>query len=165
MSKVRIYVDGAAKPTNTEIKWAGGWAFVAYNGDETELIKKASGSLIGTNNISELTAIIAALNYSVREKFPLVVIVTDSQYCIQGISDWIDNWKTNNWRTAAGTPVKNKEQWVVIQRLIDQLTENNQFLEWEWVKGHSGNLGNDLVDKLASKEAENFKKEVVQNAR
>lgn len=165
MSKVRIYVDGAAKPTNTEVKWAGGWAFIVYNEDETELIKKVSGSLIGTNNISELIAIIAALNYSVGAKFSQIVIVTDSQYCIQGITDWIDDWKTNNWMTAAGTPVKNKIQWETIQRLIDQLTRNNQSLEWEWVKGHSGNLGNDLVDKLASKAAENFKKEVTQSAR
>jgi ribonuclease HI len=75
-----------------------------------------------------------------------VELFTDSKYVMDGITQWIHNWKKNNWRTAAKKDVKNKELW---QRL-DELINFHQ-VQWHWVKGHSGDPGNELADLLANK--------------
>ena len=75
-----------------------------------------------------------------------VELFTDSKYVMDGITQWIHNWKKNNWRTAAKKDVKNKELW---QRL-DELINSHQ-VQWHWVKGHSGDPGNEMADLLANK--------------
>ena len=64
---------------------------------------------------------------------------------MQGIQEWIKNWKINNWRTSQKKPVKNKELWQELDELV-----SNRNIEWQWVKGHSGNFGNEIADKLAT---------------
>jgi ribonuclease HI len=75
-----------------------------------------------------------------------VVLMTDSKYVKQGITEWISNWKRRNWRTAANKPVLNAELW---QRL-EQATRRHK-IEWRWVKGHSGHPENERADRLANK--------------
>ena len=80
-----------------------------------------------------------------------IQIITDSQYVIKGITDYIKKWQQNNWQTAANKPVKNQDLWIKMNHLVEKLALNLQF---KWVKGHSGNKMNDKADKIAQIEAE-----------
>lgn len=97
-----------------------------------------------TNNRMELTAAIEGLA-ALREHCQ-VILTTDSQYVRQGITQWLANWKSRGWRTAAKAPVKNQDLW---QRL-DELAQRHS-VEWHWVKGHSGHRENELADALANR--------------
>jgi ribonuclease HI len=91
----------------------------------------------------ELTAVIEGLRALKR---PCEVeLITDSRYVMQGINDWLDNWKRNGWKTAARKPVKNIDLW---QQLDDEVQRHR--ISWRWVKGHSGDAGNELADELAN---------------
>ena len=93
----------------------------------------------------ELTATIKALKY-IKPKSN-IVIFTDSKYVIDGINNWILKWKQNNWKTANKKDVKNKELWL---NLYEYISYHN--VNWEWVKGHSGDVLNEAVDKIAREE-------------
>ena len=92
----------------------------------------------------ELTAAIKALEYLPENSS--AVLTTDSKYVMQGITEWIKNWKSRGWKTANKKPVLNQELW---QRL-DTLT-NLHTIKWQWVKGHSGHRENEIADQLANK--------------
>jgi hypothetical protein len=83
-----------------------------------------------------------------------VVITTDSQYVKNGIEGWIIKWKKNGWRTAKGDPVKNKQLWEDLDAQLHRLKQHHFVIEWQWVKGHSGDYWNERVDKLANEEAQ-----------
>lgn len=70
---------------------------------------------------------------------------TDSKYVMQGINEWMAQWKQNGWRTAAKKPVKNIDLW---QQLDDEVNRHN--INWQWVRGHAGIEGNELADRLAN---------------
>ena len=141
MKVVTIYTDGACKGN----PGAGGWgAILKYGEAEKELW---GGEPETTNNRMELMAAIAALECLKRGSD--VVLYTDSQYLRQGITEWIFGWKKKNWRSSTGTPVKNVELW---QRL-DNAAEPHK-IEWRWVKGHSGDPGNERADQLANRGCE-----------
>ncbi|HIC29723.1 MAG TPA: ribonuclease HI, partial [Rhodospirillales bacterium] len=72
-------------------------------------------------------------------------LYTDSKYVMQGITDWIDGWKRNGWRTAAKKPVKNKDLWQMLDGVLD-----GHDIGWHWVKGHAGHAENERADQLAS---------------
>jgi ribonuclease HI len=97
-----------------------------------------------TNNRMELMAAIEALK-SLKRSCKLT-LYTDSQYVRKGITEWIINWKKRNWKTAAKKPVKNDDLW----RLLDMHVTRHD-VEWVWVKGHAGNLGNEAADQLANR--------------
>ena len=140
-----MYTDGACKG-NPGI---GGWGvFIRYKNNEENL---SGFELDTTNNKMELTAVIEGLkNVPPNSE---VTVLTDSQYVKNGISQWIINWKRNGWKTASKKPVKNKDLW---QRL-DILVKKNK-VDWKWVKGHSGNPGNERADQLANKGIEDYMK-------
>jgi ribonuclease HI len=95
-----------------------------------------------TNNQMELMAAISALE--ALEKPSAIVMVTDSAYVKNGITEWISGWKRKGWRTASGKEVKNINLW---QRL-DALTTAHQ-VEWRWIRGHAGHAENEKADALA----------------
>jgi ribonuclease HI len=96
-----------------------------------------------TNNRMELTAVIRALEALKR---PVEgAIYTDSQYVRQGVLEWLPNWKARGWKTADKKPVKNQDLWQTLDALVPR-----HKLEWHWVRGHSGNPGNERVDQLAN---------------
>ncbi len=134
---IYIYTDGACKGN----PGPGGWgALLQYN----QYKKEINGfSLETTNNIMELTAVIKAL--SIIKKTSDITIITDSNYVKDGITKWIDNWKNKGWKTANKKPVKNKELWEKLDSL-----RNNHNITWEWVRGHTGNPGNEKADELAN---------------
>ena len=91
----------------------------------------------------ELMAVIKALE--ALKKPCQIKLTTDSKYVIQGITEWLANWKKNGWKTAAKKPVKNADLW---QRL-EQAVQAHQ-IDWQWVKGHSGHPENERADELAN---------------
>ncbi|MBB4864536.1 ribonuclease HI [Pseudomonas nitritireducens] len=136
--KVEIYTDGACKGN----PGPGGWgAVLFYKGAERELW---GGEADTTNNRMELMAAIMAL--AALKRHCQVRIVTDSQYVMQGITEWMANWKKRGWKTAAKQPVKNADLW---QALDEQV--NRHTVEWRWVRGHTGHPGNERADMLANR--------------
>ena len=134
---VEIYTDGACKGN----PGPGGWGALMLYGDHEKTLK--GGEPDTTNNRMELTAVIEALRALSR---PVkVVLHTDSKYVQQGITGWIKNWKKNGWKTAAKTPVKNVDLWKQLDLLASEYD-----IDWRWVKGHSGNEGNERADQLAN---------------
>lgn len=136
-SNVIIYTDGACKGN----PGTGGWGAVLEYKDKS--IKIYGYEEETTNNKMELTAAIKAL--SILKTKSNVVIYTDSKYLMNGISTWIDSWKKNHWRTSNKKEVKNIDLW----KMIDKLN-GSHVIEWKWVKGHSGNSGNEMADELAN---------------
>jgi ribonuclease HI len=135
---VTIYTDGACKGN----PGPGGWGvFFKYKSVEKELY---GGEQETTNNRMELMAAIKALE--TLNKSSKVALHTDSKYVLQGITEWMDNWKKRGWKTAAKKPVKNEDLW----RRLDSAIESHE-INWVWVKGHSGNVGNEKADMLANK--------------
>jgi len=134
---VEIFTDGGCRG-NPGI---GGWgAILRFKGVEKELKGSAKET---TNNRMELQAAIEGLKALTR---PCKVrITTDSNYVRQGMTEWIDNWKKRNWRTANKGPVKNVELW----KELDELAQKHT-IEWCWVKGHSGHPENERCDQLAN---------------
>ena len=138
MKQVIIYTDGACRGN----PGPGGWgALIRLDAIEKEIF---GGQVDTTNNQMELTAAIEGLA-ALKERCS-VELYTDSKYVMDGITQWIQNWKKNNWRTAAKKDVKNKELW----KKLDQLISQHQ-VQWHWVKGHSGDTGNETADLLANK--------------
>lgn len=108
----------------------------------------SQGYFLTTNNRMELRAVIEALK---RLKEPCIVhLFSDSQYVKQGITQWIFNWKKNNWKASTGKPVKNQDLW----QALDRAMQPHQ-IQWHWVKGHAGHLENERCDQLAKQGAEN----------
>ena len=97
-----------------------------------------------TNNRMEILAVIMALKTIITDSE--ITVFTDSKYVQKGISEWIGNWKINGWRTSNKKAVKNKDLWIELDSLASKLRIN-----WMWVKGHSGHVGNDRADYLANK--------------
>ena len=134
---IKIYTDGACKGN----PGVGGWgAFIIQDEKNKELF---GGEDETTNNRMELMAVIMAL----KEISPTseLTIYTDSTYVQKGISEWIKNWKVNNWRSSSKKPVKNKDLWVELDEAV-----GSRKINWEWVKGHAGNVGNEKADELAN---------------
>ncbi|MAM71989.1 MAG: ribonuclease HI [Gammaproteobacteria bacterium] len=136
---VIIYTDGACRGN----PGPGGWGAVLQHGEN--LLELYGGETETTNNRMELTAVIKALE---ALKYPCdIQLYSDSKYVLQGISEWLANWKKRGWRTAAKKPVQNVELW----QQLDALVEQQGNIQWHWVKGHSGDPGNELADQLANK--------------
>ena len=142
--QVDIHTDGACLGN----PGPGGWGVLLHwCGVEREL---SGGEADTTNNRMELMAAIAALE-SLREPCE-VILHTDSQYVRQGILEWISGWIRRGWKTAGGAPVKNRDLW----ERLHQAAARHQ-VDWRWVKGHSGDPGNERVDQLARNQALKFK--------
>jgi ribonuclease HI len=138
MTEVTIYTDGACKgnPGN------GGWgALLTTTRHRKEIF---GGEINTTNNRMELTAVIEAL--STLKRACTVHLFTDSKYVLQGLTEWLPNWKNKHWKTASGKPVKNQDLWEALDRAVQRHT-----IHWHWVKGHAGNTGNECADALANK--------------
>lgn len=137
MKKVIIYTDGGCEGN----PGPGGWAAVLLYGEHR--LEISGGEPATTNNRMELTAAIQALQ---KLTAPCqITLHTDSQYLRDGVTKWVHGWKRNGWRTAARQPVKNVDLW----QALDKATQTHQ-INWQWVKGHAGNPGNERCDVLAN---------------
>jgi ribonuclease HI len=137
MNTVHIYTDGACKGN----PGPGGWGVVLqYKGKQKQLY---GGEKATTNNRMELTAAIRALE-ALGDSCN-IKLHTDSKYVLQGITEWLANWKARGWKTAGRQPVKNEDLW----RQLDAAIQIHR-IEWVWIKGHAGDPGNELADQLAN---------------
>ena len=137
---IKIYTDGSClkNPGN------GGWAAIIFMNGKKISIKGNKKNT--TNNQMELMAAIEAL-----KKIPTgqkVQVYTDSKYVKLGITEWIEKWSQNNWKTSSKQKVKNLELWTE----LNEISKKHK-IEWFWVKGHAGNPINEEVDTLAKKAA------------
>ena len=136
---VNLYTDGACKGN----PGPGGWGVVIIkNGMPVDEIY--GGELNTTNNRMELLAVIHGLNKI--EEGETVRVNTDSMYVKNGITSWINKWVENGWKTAAKKDVANKDLWVKLQNIVEV-----RRVTWNWVRGHSGDAGNERADFLANK--------------
>jgi ribonuclease HI len=139
---IKVYTDGACKGN----PGPGGWGvYIQSNEDEKELY---GGNPETTNNQMEMQAALEALKH-LKDEDEIIELYTDSNYLRQGITEWIHKWKKNNWKTAAKKPVANRDLWIEISDLNEKMT-----VEWNWVKGHAGDPGNERADELANIGAE-----------
>jgi ribonuclease HI len=138
LDKVEIFTDGACRGN----PGPGGWgAILRFGTREKELY---GGERETTNNRMELMAAIVALESLKR---PCEVsLTTDSQYVRQGITEWMNKWKRNGWKTAGRQPVKNQDLW---QRLDAAASPHR--VEWHWIRGHTGHPENEQADALANR--------------
>ncbi|MCL2440802.1 MAG: ribonuclease HI [Treponema sp.] len=141
---LKIYTDGGCSGN----PGPGGWAYVmvmkTFQG--WQVISQNKGAEKGTtNNRMELTAVIMALRaLKNNENTPRqAAVYTDSQYVQKGITEWIQTWKRNAWRTSDKKPVKNKDLWEELDTLAGDFS-----LKWNWIKGHAGNEYNELCDAM-----------------
>ncbi|MCY4208292.1 MAG: ribonuclease HI [Roseovarius sp.] len=152
--KVRKYIicsDGACSGN----PGPGGWAFEIWSKSvhDGNLICSESGSADATtNNIMELRAVENAIRKLIEQNLKpgRVLLHLDSKYVLNGIFDWMDNWKGNGWKNASKKPVKNAEIWKQIDNLITGAEAKGWLFIPDWVKGHSGDVGNMRVDKMAA---------------
>ncbi len=134
---VVVFTDGACSGN----PGPGGWgAVLSYRGRTREL---CGGEPLTTNNRMELMAAIQALE-ALKRPVP-VRVHTDSTYLKGGITQWIERWKANGWRTSRKKPVKNEDLW----RRLDAALAGHT-VEWRWIKGHAGDPGNERADALAN---------------
>lgn len=133
---VEIYTDGACSGN----PGPGGWgALLIFKNKTKEIFGHQTST---TNNQMEMQAAISALKCLKRRS--KVKLFTDSKYLQKGITEWIHNWKKNNWLKSDNKPLKNVELWKNLQQEIEK-----HDIIWSWVKGHSTNEGNIIADKLA----------------
>lgn len=145
---VKIYTDGACSGN----PGPGGWgALLCFPDGEREISGAEENT---TNNRMELTAAIRALSYLQRPSS--VDLITDSTYLRDGITSWLSKWKENGWRNAQKKPVKNKDLWEELDNLLP-----HHRIEWHWVRGHEGNVGNERADKLATEAIKKMRGEPV----
>ena len=138
MKTVIIYTDGACRGN----PGPGGWGvLIKYREHSKEMY---GGDASTTNNKMELTAAIEALK-EIKEPCE-IILYTDSKYVLKGIEEWIHNWKKRGWKGSNRKPVKNIELWKKLDELRDKHT-----IKWNWVKGHSGDSGNETADMLANR--------------
>ena len=139
---IKVYTDGACKGN----PGPGGWGALIIDGDSRKELY--AGNPDTTNNQMEMQAAIEALKY-LKGTSDVIELYTDSNYLRQGITEWIVNWKSNNWRPASKKPVANRDLWIEVDGLSSALN-----IEWHWVKGHDGDPGNERADYLANLGAE-----------
>ncbi len=135
---VEIFCDGACSGN----PGPGGYgAILRYNGQEKEV---CGGALQTTNNRMELTGAIAALKQLKRSC--RVVVTTDSQYLVKGMTEWLAGWQRKSWQNSKKEPVLNRDLWEELAKLAGQHS-----IEWRWVRGHNGHAENERCDCLARK--------------
>lgn len=155
MDKISIYCDGACKGNNTSSSSHGGWG--VYSKEMN--IELYGGSLDTTNNRMELQAVIEAFTYLLKTRLidkknpklnnEVYTIYSDSNYVIKGINEWIYGWHKKDYKD-----VKNDDLWRILYKLKLHFKDVVYF---EWVKGHSGNIGNEYADKLANRGCDKVK--------
>lgn len=136
MKEVVIYTDGACEGN----PGPGGYAALIDEDGSRREIQGAERQT--TNNRMELTAVIRGLE--ALSEPSRVRVVTDSQYVVRGMTEWIQSWQRKAWRNAAREPVKNRELW---ERLLS-LSRKHQ-ISWQWIRGHAGHVENERADFLA----------------
>ena len=132
---IKIYTDGACSGN----PGPGGWGYVIVENGKSYSSNGSESQT--TNNRMELTAAIKALESARKDES--LYLYTDSTYLQKGITEWIVNWKKNNWITSSKKPVSNKDLWIKIDQLNHELD-----IEWKWVKAHQSDNSDDTFQTM-----------------
>jgi len=135
-----IYTDGACSGN----PGPGGWGVIMYHGRRQK--EMCGGEKATTNNRMEMMAAIKAIE-AIKPGFSgPIVLFTDSTYVLKGITEWVHGWKKRGWKKSDKKTVVNKDLW----QKLDALNAERD-IQWKWVKGHAGDVGNEKADELARK--------------
>jgi ribonuclease HI len=152
-----VYTDGGCSGN----PGPGGWAYVILGpakegpgGPAPEIrAEESGGEPATTNNRMELLAVISALKKAKllldsenNNSIIKIIVYTDSQYVQKGITQWIENWKRNAWKTSNKQPVKNQDLWLELDS-----ASRNLPLDWRWIRGHAGHEYNERCDAMVRK--------------
>lgn len=138
-----IYTDGSSRGN----PGPGGYGVLALG---KEKVNEWGGrNRETTNNRMEMTGVIEALVYTIN-KNKNATIKTDSEYTIKGTTSWMKGWKNNGWKTSAKKPVLNQDLWMRIDDLITEAKKRDLKIKFEHVKGHTGEIYNERVDRIAT---------------
>jgi ribonuclease HI len=138
LPRVMLFTDGACSGN----PGPGGWAFVLRHPASGKEIERAGADRATTNNRMELTAVIEGLRE--LSKPSSVDLMSDSQYVLKGLEQWLEAWKRRGWMTASKKPVKNEDLW----RILDELASSHE-INFHWIRGHTGHPENERCDELA----------------
>lgn len=130
---MEIWTDGACEPN----PGLGGWGW--HRGDGA---MACGGDRETTSNRMEMTAILEAMR--ALPDGATATIHSDSQYCVKGMTEWAPGWKRRNWHRKDGSEMPNRDLWLALNAECDRLK-----VRFQWVKGHNGDPGNELADRLA----------------
>lgn len=144
-SPVIIYCDGACSGN----PGPGGWGSIVICADQ--VVELGDHSQATTNNRMEMTAVLAALQFSINhyKNAASIQVMTDSVYVIRGITQWMFGWKKRNWKNAENEEVSNRDLWMDLDAVVSEIKKNKIEIKWNFVKGHSGVPGNERCDQIA----------------
>jgi len=148
---VILFTDGACSGN----PGPGGWAAILRHPESRKVKRLSGGARETTNNRMELTAVIEGLRSLKSDRRWRVHLVSDSEYVIHGLTQWIDGWIANNWRRgkkAGAPPVKNADLWQTLHDLVTQFD-----MTYEHVRGHAGHPENEECDRLAVEAIESYR--------
>ena len=142
-----IYTDGAVSSLNNSGKGPGGWGVAVY--EKGSFVGQiADGNAITTIGRMELQALTQALKWAHKHNLN-TVIYTDSAYCCNGYNTWMAGWERKGWKKADGKAPEHVDLWKEIFQYKSQVVKK--------VKGHSGNVGNDRADKIATEQKNRYR--------
>lgn len=136
------YTDGGVFPN----PGVGSHAFIVLDENRKIIHQECDGEHNTTNNRMEMRAVYGALLYAAEHPLDFFKIITDSQYVLKGLTEWMSGWKRKGWVNSQKDPVVNKELWLELDRVYSVLRN----VKLEWVKGHAGNEYNELVDQMCT---------------
>ncbi|EDV22557.1 uncharacterized protein TRIADDRAFT_28584 [Trichoplax adhaerens] len=136
-----VYCDGCCFNNGFQNARAGIGIYWSYP-NLSSVSERLSGKQ--TNQRAELVAACKALESASDHNLETIEIRTDSMYTINVVTNWINKWKRNEWKTSSGDEVKNKEDIVKLDHLNSQLR-----VKWTHIRSHAGDVGNEMADKLA----------------
>jgi len=139
-----VFTDGASLGN----PGPGGYGAVLVFPVLDEVVELGGNKAKTTNNEMELTAVIAAFSHSITSTAP-IHIYTDSSYVVNGITKWVLGWEKNNWITSQKEPVLNRHLWKSLISLVQEREQSTK-VSWHVVPGHSGIIGNERCDEIAT---------------
>jgi ribonuclease HI len=148
MVNYTVYTDGGCRGN----PGPGAWAFIVYNQTAERIgSKSAPSSGSTTNNEMEMTAILKALEWAIKDPKRSVEICTDSAFCKSGIESWMWGWERSGWTKKSPGEIKNLEIWKEIHKACYEYKNiHGEIPTIIKVKGHSGDLRNNEVDALVN---------------